>query len=155
MSGTDAKVRIGSSNEFLEGVAVTTTAGENLFREGVVVSDPIQPDERQRVADGEAFTADSGEREFTHVVATITSIGDTIMYTPAPGKRVRLRWIYAINDPTASTAPIIKVSLGAEEKYRVYALSKRQKVTGPVDGALVINLSAAGNVQVTALLEEV
>lgn len=100
-------------------------------------------------------TADSGEREYTHVVATVTAIGDTTIYTPAAGKRVRLRWIYLINDPTAATPTLIRVMLGAQEKYRVYALSKRQMVTGPVDGPLVINLSALGAVAVTAILEEV
>lgn len=100
-------------------------------------------------------TADSGEREYLHVVETVTAVGNTVVYTPAAGMRIRLRWIYAINDPASDTVPLIKVLLGAEEKYRVYALSKRQKVTGPVDGALTINLSGAGSVAVTALLEEV
>lgn len=39
----DAKVQIGLSDEFLEGTKVTTPAGEGLFREGVVVSDPTDP----------------------------------------------------------------------------------------------------------------
>lgn len=99
-------------------------------------------------------TADSGEREYTHVVDTVTDAGDTIIHTPAPGKRICLRWIYAIN-PASQNPPLIKISLGAEEKYRVWAVSKRQKVTGPVDGALVVNLSTSGNVAVTALLEEI
>lgn len=98
---------------------------------------------------------DSGEQEFTHVVATITASGSTTVYTPSSGKRLRLHWIYAINDPSSSTSPLIKVFLGLSEKFRVYALSKRQRVTGPVDGALIIDLSAAGSVAVTALLEEV
>lgn len=100
-------------------------------------------------------TADNADREYTHVVATVTASGDTTVHTPAVGKAVRLHWVYAINDPTASSAPLIKVKLGASEVYRVYALSKRQRVTGPVDGALVINLSAAGSIAVTAILEEV
>lgn len=104
---------------------------------------------------GELDVADSGEREYAHTVATVTSSGDTTVYTPAAGKKVRLRWIYAINDPTSTTAPLIKIKLGATEIYRVWALSKRQVVTGPVDGALTVNLSVAGNVAVTALLEEV
>lgn len=98
---------------------------------------------------------DSGEQEFIHVPFTATNAGDTIVYTPAIGKRIRLRWIYAINDPTASTAPVISVKLGTQEIYRVYALSKRQKVTGPINGQLIINLSVPGNVQVTALIEEI
>lgn len=110
-------------------------------------------DTQLRAAD--VNVADSGEREYTHVVASVTASGDTTVYTPAAGKRVRLHWIYAINDPVSTTAPLIKVKLGASEKYRVYALSKRQLVTGPTDGALVVNLGVAGNVAVTALLEEV
>lgn len=99
--------------------------------------------------------SDSGEEEFTHVVATVTASGSTTVYTPAAGKRIRLRWIYAINDPGLTASPLIKVFLGAEEKYRVYALSKRQMTTGPVDGALIINLDQAAEVAVTALLEEI
>lgn len=89
------------------------------------------------------------------MVATVTASGNTTVYTPLAGRRIRLRWMYAINDPTATTTPLIKVFLGASEKYRVYALSKRQLVIGPVDGALIVNLSAAGSVAVTALLEEI
>lgn len=99
--------------------------------------------------------ADSGEREYTHVVATVTAIGDTTIHTPAAGKAIRLRWIYAINNPTATEATLIKVRLGATELYRVWALSKRQVVTGAIDAPLVINLSAAGTVAITALIEEI
>lgn len=97
---------------------------------------------------------DSGEQDYTHVVATVTAAGDTTLYTPAAGRRLRLRWIYAINDPSATSSPLIKIFLGAEEKYRVYAISKRQWTTGPVDGALIVNLSAAASVACTFLLEE-
>lgn len=89
------------------------------------------------------------------MVATVTSAGSTTIYTPASGKRVRVRWVYAINDPGSTASPLVKVFLGATEIYRVYALSKRQLVTGPVDGAVVVNLSEAAEVAVTVLLEEV
>jgi hypothetical protein len=36
----DAKVQIGLSTDFLEGTSVDTPAGDGLFREGVVISDP-------------------------------------------------------------------------------------------------------------------
>lgn len=104
---------------------------------------------------GVSYAQDSGEQEYTHVVSTVTASGNTTIYTPAAGKRVRLRWIYAINDPGGTSNPLIKVFLGAEEKYRVYALSKRQLATGPVDGALIFNLSTTGSVAVTAILQEV
>ena len=102
-----------------------------------------------------SYVVDSGEQELTHVVATVTTAGDTTLYTPQSGKRVRMRWCYAINDPSATTSPLIKVFLGGTEVYRVYAISKRQLVLGPVDGVLKINLSATGSVAVTVLLEEV
>lgn len=118
----------------------------------VAVTGPLT-DAQLRAAD--VNVADSGEREYTHVVATVTAAGDTTIHTPAAGKRIRLHWVYAINDPVATTAPLIKVKLGASEKYRVWALSKRQLVTGATDAALVVNLGTTGNVAVTALLEEV
>lgn len=98
---------------------------------------------------------DSGEREYTHVVATVTAAGSTTIYTPATGNAVRLRWLYAVNLPTADTAPLIDVALGATPVYRAYALSKRQRKTGPTNGALTVSLSVAGSVAVTAILEEV
>lgn len=104
---------------------------------------------------GVSFVQDSGEQEYTHVVATVTASGNTTVHTPAAGKRIRLHWMYAINDPSAATNPLIKVFLGADEKYRVYALSKRQLATGPVNGALILNLSTTGSVAVTALIQEV
>lgn len=97
---------------------------------------------------------DSGEYEYTHVVATVTASGPTTVYTPAAGKLIRLRWIYAINDPGSSASPLIKVFLGAQEYYRVFALSKRQAISGPINGPLIINLSEAAEVAVTAILEE-
>lgn len=104
---------------------------------------------------GVSYAQDSGEQEYTHVVATVTASGATTVYTPAAGKRIRLRWIYAINDPGEVTSPLIRIFLGADEKFRVYALSKRQQCTGPVNGSLIVNLSEAAQVAVTAILEEV
>lgn len=104
---------------------------------------------------GVSHVQDSGEQEYTHVVANVTAAGSTTIYTPTAGKRVRLRWIYAINNPSSTVSPLIKVLLGVQEKYRVYALSKRQVAVGPVDGALIINLSEAADVAVTALVDEI
>lgn len=101
------------------------------------------------------YDGDSAEQEFLHVVGTVTAAGNNTIYTPSTGKRIRLRWQYAINDPGLSSSPLIKIFLGAEEKYRLYAISKRQMSTGPVNGALVINLSQTGSVAVTFLLEEI
>jgi hypothetical protein len=46
------------------------------------------------------------------------------------------------------------VFLGAQEYYRVFALSKRQVISGAIDAPLIINLSEAAEVAVTAILEE-
>lgn len=45
----DAKVRIGASEDFLDGTSVDTPAGAGLFREGVTVSDPSNPIARAAV----------------------------------------------------------------------------------------------------------
>lgn len=98
---------------------------------------------------------DSGEQEYTHIVATVSATGNTVIHTPSPGMRLRLHWMYAINDPALASAPLIQVFLGNEEKYRVYALSKRQVVTGPINGTLNITLGGSGSVAVTALVDEI
>lgn len=60
MAGIDARVRIGESDDYLEGVSVTTPAGADLFREGVVVSDPELAHARQRVTDEQPAPDDFG-----------------------------------------------------------------------------------------------
>lgn len=101
------------------------------------------------------YDGDSAEQEFLHVVGTVTASGNTTIYTPTAGKRIRLRWQYAINDPASASSPLMKIFLGNQEKYRLYAISKRQMSTGPVDGALIVNLSEAAEVAITFLLEEI
>lgn len=61
MAGTDAKVGVPGTSDNMEGVAVTTTAGANLFREGVVVSDPVIADARARVLDSTPSASDYGQ----------------------------------------------------------------------------------------------
>lgn len=184
MAGIDARVRIGDSDDYLEGVSVTTPAGVDLFREGVVVSDPELAHARQRVTDEQPAPDDFGavvrvaggvdtglvqpttpadlqpiqdaaERFTLSVATSVTAIGDTVIYTPAAGKRIRLKWIYAINDPVAETSTKITIKLGAQAHYVAWAISKRQMFDGPVDGALIINLTNAGDVAVTAFIEEI
>lgn len=61
MAGTDDRVQIGQSADYLEGVSVDTTAGTGLFREGVVVSDPVVATARARVLDTTPATDDFGQ----------------------------------------------------------------------------------------------
>ena len=105
--------------------------------------------------DIEIDVRDSGEREYIHVPVKVTAAGSTTIHTPAAGKAVRLRYIYAIANPLAVVPPEIKVSLGSEDIFLGYAVAKRQVKTGGVDEPLVIHLSTAETVLVTAILEEV
>ncbi|MGH8429356.1 MAG: hypothetical protein ACREUF_03035 [Solimonas sp.] len=111
--------------------------------------------EMPRDAQFEDDLMDSGERELTHVTALVTASGDTPIHTPVAGKAIRLRWIYALNDPAAAAPARIAVKLGAETLYLTYGISKRQRRTGAVDAPLTINLSGPGSVAVTALIEEI
>lgn len=131
---------------------VSGTVDVGNFPATQAVTGPLTDEQLRAAAIG---TTDATDTEYTHVPATVTDAGNTTLYTPAAGKRVRLRWISAINDPFATSGVQIKVLLGAEEKYRGWLVSKRQVVTGPVDGALIVNLSAPATVLVTALVEEV
>lgn len=100
--------------------------------------------------------ADSGEREYLHFTADVLASDDTTLITPAAGKRIRIRWIYLINSPTAETPVKMKVRFGSNPPiYNVYALSKRQMVTGGINESLILNLSAIGDVAVTVIYEEI
>ena len=132
---------------------VSNTSANPVPVSGAVTTDGLT-DAQLRAAPIEV--TDSAEREYTHVVATVTASGNTTIHTPASGNAIRLRWIYVMTDPTSTSVPLVKVSLGASEKYRIYGgLQKRQVTTGAVDDALIVNLSSTGNVVVTAVLEEI
>lgn len=100
-------------------------------------------------------TSDSSDIEYTVVAVALTTAGDNVVYTPAAGKRVRLHWVYAVNDPAATAPAKITLSLGAVVKYVTYGVSRKQVDTGPINGAVVINLSQASTVACTLRLEEV
>lgn len=127
---------------------------ENLLGE-LALDQTLQdrlPQDRMRLA---VQADDSTDVEYTSVATSVTSAGDTVLYTPAAGKRVRLHWIYAVNDPVAETSTLLTVKLGTQVFYVAWAISKRQRFTGPIDGQLIINLSAVGQVAVTAFVEEI
>ena len=88
-------------------------------------------------------------------VATVTSSGNTTILTPSSGKSLRLYWVSAINDPDEAATPLIKISLGAAEIYRVYALAHWEVFTGAADASLTVNLSDAASVAVTVHYEEI
>lgn len=102
--------------------------------------------------------AEATEQRFggdkTAVVATVTASGDTTLHTPTTGYCIRLCWISAINDPDETDNPLIKIKIGASELYRVYAVAHWEVFEGAVNAALVVNLSDAASVAVTAHIEE-
>lgn len=119
---------------------------------GTQVVDPLTNTELRAE---ELDTISTSDKDMTHVCQLVTTAGDTVLYTPQLGKRIRLQWVYAINDPVSETSTLITIKLGTAQEYVAWALSKKQRVTGGIDQPLIINLSVAGNVAVTVLLEEV
>lgn len=95
------------------------------------------------------------EVEYIHVPFTVTATGPTTVYTPASGKRVLLRGVQALNDPDVANAAEIRVLLGGEEIHRGYAIASSKRKTGPVGGAVAIQLSNASSVSGTLYLEEI
>lgn len=83
----DDKVRIGTSNDFLEGVSVDTPAGDDLFREGVVISDPVEPDRRALVTAGNALLVSEANTTGTWGYAAGTSGTPTL---PANAKVLQI-----------------------------------------------------------------
>lgn len=57
---TDAKIWVAGTDQYLEGVAVTTPAGDDLFREGVVISDPDAAAGRVKVTNAVPGSTDYG-----------------------------------------------------------------------------------------------
>jgi hypothetical protein len=98
---------------------------------------------------------DSTDSEYLRIATSVTATGDTTLVTPAAGKRIRLQWVYAINDPTAVLSTKITIKLGTAVQYVAWAISKRQQLTGAVDAPLIVNLSNLGDVAVTVFYQEV
>jgi hypothetical protein len=99
--------------------------------------------------------ADAGEREYSHDSQLVTLAGDTTILTPAAGKSVRLWWVYALNDPASLAPRLVTIKIGSSVHSITYGVSKRQKFTGAVNDALIVNLDGAGSVAFTAIYEEV
>lgn len=94
---------------------------------------------------------------------TVSSSGDTAIYTPQAGKRVRLIWA-GLTAPSTNTADVVatlKWDRGANPNIYTLNLSApgafahRTRREGPRDGVLVLNLNAAQTVQVNLDVEEI
>lgn len=101
----------------------------------------------------EYTVADDTEHE--HHSFSVSQTGPTDVLTPAAGKRIRIVSVAALSDPDAADAPDISVFLGGDELFRGYAIQRKQRKTGPVDGAVSIGLSNAAAVSGTIVYDEV
>lgn len=88
----------------------------------------------------------------TAVTARVTTSPTTIV-TPPAGQRLRVVWVYAINDPDQSVTPAITVTLGGVPIYLGFAISHWESFTGPINGALTVALDSPGDVAFTAHYE--
>ncbi len=92
---------------------------------------------------------------------TVTAAGDTTVYTPAAGMRVRLKWV-GLSSPSTNSAPTtatVKWSGATGNVYRWSmgapgAFAHGSVREGAVDEALVVNLSEAQSVFVNLDVEE-
>lgn len=98
---------------------------------------------------------DSGEHEYSHACQLITSAGAHTVVSPAAGKRLRIRWVYALNDPVSDSPAAISIDLGAENLFCTFGVSKRQKKTGGIDEDLVVTTDTNSRVAVTIVYEEI
>lgn len=95
------------------------------------------------------MTSDRWSGGKTAKTANVTASGDTTIWTPASGKKLRVFWVSAINDPDQSQSPKIILKFGTNEIYRGYAIAHWEIFDGAVDQALVCNLDQAGDVAIT------
>lgn len=126
-----------------------------LDKAGLGFIEPRREDGHGSAPENPSYTKDSTDSEYLRFAGSVNNAGDNLLVTPAAGKRIRLHWVYAINDPVAMSSTKITVKLGDEVQFVAWAISKRQQMTGPVDGALRINLSNPGDVAVTVFYQEV
>lgn len=90
---------------------------------------------------------------------TATAAGDTTVYTPTPGARVRLKWL-GLSSPSGNSASVLAtVRIGTTEIYRWSmgapgAFSHSSVREGGVDEELVINLDDDQTVHVNIDVEE-
>lgn len=151
MASADYKVQLVGQN----GKADWTFAIVGGMSPGEVLT--VQPD---GTVGFDPLPGDAADVAVTPIVATVTAAGDTVIHTPAAGMRIRLHWVSAINDPDEAASPLIKIGFGptggpiGTEAYRTYAVAHRQTFESAADEDLIVNLSGAAWVAVTAHIEE-
>lgn len=93
---------------------------------------------------------------------TATSSGDNIIWSPASGKKFRLRTLFVWNNGSADITIYFKREGVSETLWKAILVAKTgftlnligANIEGAADADLLINLSGAGTVDVTATGEE-
>ncbi len=106
----------------------------------------------------EELAMDSGEQDWKTAKATVVNSGETVVLTPAAGKRIVIRKVYALNDPAITIPALIQVMLlnddGVNEWIRNYGILTRQRRVGAIDAPVRIALDVASKVAVTIFYQE-
>ncbi|MEK6788522.1 MAG: hypothetical protein AABY68_06185 [Pseudomonadota bacterium] len=142
----------------LQGALTATISGEvevkNDAGSPIPVSGPLSNAELRL---SEVSVATSKEQEYIHFPFSVSAVGSPATYVMAdPSKKLRLRDIVALDDPSNPQGAVISVKIGALEAHRGYAISKTQRKTGDNAGdTLTISVNKAAAVSGTAILEEV
>lgn len=108
--------------------------------------------------------ADSGEVEYSPGLfgTTVTSSGDTVVYTATLGSAFVIHFTYAVpvtrgaEDPPVITIKILNSDNSVfATPYVVAAVSQRKRITGPINGKIAVNLDIGARVPVTFDIEEI
>lgn len=144
---TDAKVQIGLSTDFLEGTSVTTPAGANLFREGVVISDPEIAEARCEVRQiGTELTAsDWGVVTHSIIQGHSTAMGGAyhdVKVTPSGALTVEAVVTGTVSISKAPTGSNASVAASTSQVTLLAANTNRK-------GATVFNDSASSDLKLS------
>lgn len=130
------------------------------MKEQIVTKEGVYPSHAEHVQSrtlDHRFGVDVGEP------LTWNTSGDHDLYDPAPGKRVRLRWLLIYSDPANNAPCLVNVKWSAGSKPGIYrapfpagygAFGKSGVREGDADAKLQINLSADQTVYVNLAVEE-
>jgi hypothetical protein len=93
---------------------------------------------------------------------TATSSGDNVVWSPAAGKKVRLRTLFVWNNGSADVTIYFKREAVSETLWKAILVAKTgftlnlvgANIEGAADADLIVNLGATGTVDVTVTGEE-
>jgi hypothetical protein len=129
-----------------------TVLGESVHSEVVVIAD----------GSGNVIDPRGAVTAPTVKSVTATSSGDSIIWSPASGKKFRLRTLFVWNNGSADITVYFKREAVSETLWNSILVAKTgftlnligANIEGAADADLLINLSGAGTVDVTATGEE-